>query len=299
VARLTDRGWELLTLSSDSLAVTLVPGKGADITSVRWLDRGIELLWQSPWGLRHRGAPSVAGGSHTRFMDNWPGGWQTIFPNAGPARVVGGVEQPFHGEAALAPWEVVDLDEHEATVTLETRLTRSPFRMRRRVAVVGNGLVVEETALNEGAVRYDAMWSHHPSFGPPLVGPDCRLSTSARVFAADPGVPPVGDYTRVPGPDAGVAWMAYLSDFAGAPEVVLDNGSADVAVTLSWDADPHPCAWLWLEAGATREYPFWGSGYVLAVEPAWAGLHDGVLLGFEPGQWRTATTRLSVGPSRR
>ncbi|MDQ1445744.1 MAG: hypothetical protein QOI20_2208 [Acidimicrobiaceae bacterium] len=320
------RGWDVLTLHSEELSVSVVPGKGGDITSIRWRPLDMELLWQSPWGLRRRGSVAVPGESHVRFLEEWSGGWQTIFPNAGAGGVRYGVEQPFHGEAALAPWEVVAI--HDAgdgpEVVLETRLTRSPFRMRRHLHLVGGALEVEETACNEGHTRYDAMWLHHPSFGPPLLGPDCRIRTTAGTVRVDPHVLPqttdvlpgaVGqwpevaaaerdsevsaDLSRLPGPGAGLVRMAYLHDFPGPARVALENHAAGVSVAMTWDTESHPCAWLWLEAGATVDFPFWGTGYVLAVEPAWAGAPDaqtGVrpLLAFEPGHARTAHTRLEV-----
>lgn len=315
IERTEVRGWDVLTLRSDELAVSVVPGKGGDITSVRWLPRDLELLWQSPWGLRQRGAAPTAGTSHVRFLEQWPGGWQTMFPHAGAAADRGGVEQPFHGEATLAWWDVVEVDERDgaSAVVLETRLTRSPFGLRRRISVEGASVVVEEQAVNEGAVAFDAAWSHHPAFGGPLVSPDCRIRTSARRVVTDPHVvPPLtdapagieaawpmagdADLSRLPAAGAGVNRMAYLHDFPGqVAEAVLENRAAGVEATLSWDTTSHPWAWLWLESGGTTGYPFYGAAYVLAIEPA-SGWEGSPPLTFEAGQTRSARIELSVRP---
>jgi ABC-type microcin C transport system permease subunit YejB len=77
------RGWELLTLRSAAAEVDVVPGKGADILAFRWRATGLNVLWTSPWGLPHRGAAVQYQDSTSAFLDQYPGGWQTIFPNGG------------------------------------------------------------------------------------------------------------------------------------------------------------------------------------------------------------------------
>ena len=40
------------------------------------------------------------------FLHNYGGGWQELFPSCNDACTYRGVELPFHGEVAVAPWDV-------------------------------------------------------------------------------------------------------------------------------------------------------------------------------------------------
>jgi len=45
------RGWQVVNLETPQLRVDVAPGKGGDLTSVVHLATGVELLWQTRWGL--------------------------------------------------------------------------------------------------------------------------------------------------------------------------------------------------------------------------------------------------------
>ncbi len=285
------RGWDVLRLRSGDMEIDLVPGKGCDIVAARCVSRDVDVLWSTPWGLRPPSAIPLSDSPEERFLESYPGGWQMIFPNGGDPSAEGGVTQGFHGEAALAPWDVVAVTtEGEAAVAvLETRLVRSPFRLRRRITLDGDGLLVEESVLNEGSSAREVMWSHHPAFGAPFLDPSCTVATGARrILVDDLRVQPNGeleraatgewphvagrdgssvDLSRVPAPDAGVIRFGYLTDFDGA-WYAIGNPRLGVEAHVSWDADTFPHAWYWLDAGGTEEYPWFGRAYVLAIEPA-------------------------------
>jgi hypothetical protein len=55
------RGWEVLRLTSETLQADLVPGLGGAVTPRCRRRDDLELLWQTPWGLRHRGSPNLTG----------------------------------------------------------------------------------------------------------------------------------------------------------------------------------------------------------------------------------------------
>ena len=73
------RGWQVVNLETPQLRVDVVPGKGGDLTT------GVELLWQTRWGLRARGSMTTPGSSEAALSEAYPGGWQSVFPNAGDA----------------------------------------------------------------------------------------------------------------------------------------------------------------------------------------------------------------------
>ena len=325
VSTVTIRGWEVLRLTTPELEVDVLPGKGGDILAVRWRDTATDVLWKTPWGLRHRGAVPTAADSLTTFIENYPGGWQTLFPNGGTAIAEQGTELGFHGEAAVVPW-----DWQEATVadgvaiTLDTCLVRSPFRLRRRIDVVAGLLTVTETFTNESQTVQEAMWSHHPAFGEPFLDGECRLQTGARTFLADggydtphgdlaPGVTSqwpsakrkdgsTADLSVVPAADAGLDRFGYLMDFIE-PWYTITNPRLGLTATVRWDAAAFPYAWFWCEAAGSAGFPWHQRAYVLAVEPAasypGSGLQvardtTGTVVSFAPGESRTAVVSLEL-----
>ncbi len=306
--------------------VDVLPGKGGDILSATWQPLDADVLWQSPWGLRQHGAVATGGDSVTALMESYPGGWQTVFPNGGDAVVEHGVEWGMHGEAWLAPW---DWTVGDASVELTTRLVRSPFALRKVVALDGATLTITETATNVGGVPVEAMWSHHPAFGAPLLGAGARLETAARtVIVDDARDMPAGDLLvggrgswphapsraggavdlrALPGSDDVADRFLYLTDFDRG-WAAISNPGLGLRAELEWDLATMPHAWLWLEAHATPTFPWYAAAYVLGIEPASSFPGQGVAaargaggppLLFTPGQSRTATVslRLSLEPS--
>lgn len=330
VAATTLRGWEALRLRGGGMEVDVVPGKGADIVAVRDLKSGVDLLWRTPWGLRPPTAISQATSAEERFLEAYPGGWQMVFPNGGDPAAEGDVVQGFHGEASLAPWDVVDAatDGDAAVVLLETLLVRSPFRLRRRITLDGDGLLVEESVHNQGTAARDVMWSHHPAFGAPFLDASCTVDTGARRIlvddlrdhpngelrrAATGAWPHVAgrdgadvDLSRVPAPDARAIRFGYLTDFAQ-PWYEITNSGLGLSARVSWDGETFPHAWYWLDAAGTEGYPWFGRAYVLAIEPASSFPGRGVEavrattanhLRIEPGERRDAWVRLQTRRTR-
>lgn len=312
-----------MRLRTDGIEVEVVPGKGGDILAVR-APGGPNVLYETPWGLPHRGTLLPVGGSHAAFLDQYPGGWQTLFPNAGAEGHIGGALQPFHGEATLVAW---DHEVDGADLVLTTRLRRSPFALHRRVSVTGDTLRVVERFENVGAAPVAAIWSHHPAFGGPLIGPGavmdapaCTVLVEEQIPAAGSGVAPGArapwptvpdgdgrdvDLRRIPQVADGIGRMHYLVDIGDGP-VTIRNADAGVGVELDWDRRTLPAAWVWTEAGATKEAPFFGTQHAFAVEPTTTApdvgidraTATGVARTFEPGVPQEAWVTLRVTSGR-
>jgi len=324
----TVRGWEVLRLATSEIEVDVLPGKGGDILAVRWLATGTDVLWSTPWGLRAHGAVPTAADSMTGFLENYPGGWQTLFPNGGTDTMEQGVSLGFHGESTLIPWEWQRAEIPGGVgVTLDTCLIRSPFRMRRQIALVGGTVTVTESFTNESRVLQEVMWSHHPAFGAPFLDSSCVLEVGARTFVADAGYDTpttdlaagvrstwpevVGkngdrvDLSVVPSPDAGVDRFGYLLDF-DEPVYVITNPTLGLRATVRWDGALFPHAWYWCEAAGSAGFPWHQRAYVLAVEPAasWpgAGLQaardNGTTVAFAPGETKVAEVCLELASVR-
>lgn len=301
----------------------MVPGKGGDILSLRWLPLDIELLWSSPWGLRMNGAASVADGSTSRFLENYPGGWQTLFPNGGPSTSQMGIELGFHGEATLAGWEWERGLASERTVVMNTVLHKSPFAMRREITVEDGSLTVYESIRNRSDLEVEAMWSHHPAFGAPLISEAAEFGISAQTFLVDDGhdtattdffpategkwpmvegkTGPI-DLRKIPSHAAATDRFGYFTDLTDGSAWIA-NAALGIKVDLKWDMAVFPHAWYWLEAGGTKSYPWFGTEYVFAVEPASSipgqGLaavkqKTGTQITFAPGQTLETSVTLEV-----
>ena len=126
------RGWEVLRLTSDVLVADLVPALGGTVISLCRRRDDLELLWQTPWGLRHRGSIDLPGSSEASMYDSYPGGWHSQFPNGGDSASAHGAEWGFDGEARLT-W--LDWRVEGAKLVLSGRLVRSPFEIVRTVVL--------------------------------------------------------------------------------------------------------------------------------------------------------------------
>jgi len=241
-------------------------------------------------------------------MEQYPGGWQTVFPHAGPARVTYGVPWGMHGEVWLAPFEVTASGETAdgAWLEAETRLVRSPFGVRKRVEVAGATVTVTEDVTNEGGHSMEVMWGQHPAFSSALLGPRAELSTSARRVVVDPDrdTPTTDllpgatsswphatgrrddlvDLRPVPPATTTVDRLLYLTGFPEpAPAdrgrdawVRLADPDTGLAATLRWDSTAMPHAWYWLESNATPGFPWYAGVRTLALEPStsWPAARD-------------------------
>lgn len=287
----TVRGWEVLRLRSAEVSVDVVPGLGGTLTALTRRADDAQLLWSTPWGLRHAGAWSVPGSSEAMMLDTYPGGWQTLFPNGGDTAVLHGVEWGYDGEARLT-W--LDWTFDDGVLAMTGRLVRSPFRLTKTVTVDGPSVTVAETVTNAGGEPLEVMWGSQLALGGDLVGPGSTVSTTASVVRPDPrhssasnyeelmpwprslGQRAVVNLSRVPAAGSAETRLAYLTDFT-TPALTVRNAAGSLGVDLSWD-ESWPYLWYSLEAGGREGFPWFSDGYFLALTPAtsWPahGLHE-------------------------
>jgi len=313
------RGWEVLELTTDEIAVTVVPALGGAILSLTRRADTSSLLLSTPWGLPHYGAPTLPGDPQAQAMSTF-GGWQTLFPNGGDAVTVQGVEWPYDGEARLTPldWEFTG-----TSLIMNGRLRHTPFTLTRTLSLRGYELSLSETVRNDGRERAVTMWGSQLTLGGDLLGPDTVLDTAATIVRPDPGFVSSTSYhdlspwprtpgvagmvnlRTVPRPTADESRLAYLSDFTR-PWLRVTRPERRLGLDLEWDGDRWPYVWYRLEAGGQREFPWYGTGYFLGLTPSssWPahGLHearrvDSTSLPMPPGITRTSHAILTVHPS--
>lgn len=301
------------SLHNEQLEVTVLADKGADIYSLVHRASGVDVLFKAPWGVRPPGPWLRAASSLERWMEAYPGGWQLLLPNGGDECKERGVTWGFHGEAALAPWAV--LDRTGSSATLETNLFSAPLHVLRSLTLDGPVLRVDETITNRSAAPVEVMWSHHPAFGAPFIEEGCLISAGCRVLQADDPAPgtlfsvgsrhawpmattsrgEVVDMSIVPGPQQTRAVLAYLLDFTSG-YFAITNPRLGLGVGLRWPLEVFHKAWLWQEVHSTMDWPWFGRAYVVAVEPASTVPGHGMANARAKGQ---SGARLRGGESRR
>jgi hypothetical protein len=311
--------WEVLRLSTEQISVDIVPRLGGSVVSLRRLSDDLELLWQTPWGLRPRGSWSIPGNSEAQMIDTYPGGWQSLFPNGGDTAIVHGVEWGYNGETRLAPfsWEWSG-----TSLVMKTRLVRAPFEVTKTISVRDAEVRVEETVTNVGGEAMEVIWGSQVTFGEPLIGPETVVDSRATTVHPDPGVTDDTSYDDVmpwprsfgnlgvinlrnlPTRDSDETRLAYVTDFVQAT-MTVKNPNRNVAVDLEWDGDAWPHLWYSMEAGGRSGFPWFSRGYFLSLTPSssWPGhgIHDArrvaqTTLWIQPDETRTAqlTVRLQT-----
>ena len=313
------RGWDILRLSTDEVSLDVVPGLGGTITSLTRTRDTAELLWSTPWGLRHAGAYALPGSSEATMIDTFPGGWQTLFPNGGDSATVHGVEWGFDGEARVC-W--LDWESTGASLIMKGRLTRSPFEISKIISLRGRELTVGETVRNVGGEQIEVMWGSQLCLGGALLGPDTVVDAAASVVHPDPqisysfnyddvmpwprshGVDSVINLRNLPESGAGLTRLAYLTEFSR-PWIRVARPALGLGLDLEWDIDCWPYVWYSMEAGGRAGFPWYRDGYFLALTPctSWPahGVHDarrisGTTWWIEPGAARTSHLTVSVHP---
>jgi hypothetical protein len=306
-------GYHAVSLENQFVSITLLPEKGADICSLVYKPKKMDVLWKAPWGMKKIGTGMATAGSNTEvvWMDHYEGGWQEIFPNGGNACVYRGAPLNFHGEASTLPWDYTVVRKSSSRITVEflVRLYRSPFLLRRSLTIEKNlpAVIFDATLLNEAEEEMHFMWGQHPALGQPFLSGDCRIHARARTFCTykaentPPSRIPGGtssawpmaigkdgqsvDLSVVPGPEVRVSEMGYLCDLEEG-WYGITNQKLGFGFGLAWPKEVFRYLWFWQELRGSFGYPWYGRCYVMAVEPFTSipgtGLAEAVAAGTAP-----------------
>lgn len=307
----------MVTLENGALTATVNPRVGGTVTSVLHRESGLSVLGSVPWTALDDPIDSLAARNEPEWLTRYTGGWPLLFPNAGDACEFGGVFHGFHGEASVAPWQILGSGHR---LVLERRFQTVPVTMRRSFSLLGESLIIEETLTSHGVEALRAMWGHHPTFGSDLLNAPFEITCGAAKVTAeaqyDPPANPLrpgaaGRWPDIAGKNGAVditrprrpwASLAYLEDFASSWAAIrrLDNA---IAVQLDWDGRHFPCAWLWIELDGTAEEPWSGRTRLIGIEPnttpcalglAEAHRRGATLLRLDPGQEISSHIHLRV-----
>jgi galactose mutarotase-like enzyme len=286
-------GHTALSLENEHLQVGVLPEKGADIFELIYKSAersdNIQFLMQTPWGLKPHGTQPPAD-----FLENYEGGWQELFPNAGDGCQYRGQDIPFHGEVALLPWQfdVLQDDANETALHLSVNCPRTPFHLERIMRLRRNEsrLLIQEKVTNIGDESYEFVWGHHITLGGNFLEDGCLLDTpaqqiftpdvlyeplTARLEAHQTGTWPLGrgrggesvDLSFVAGPQAHSHDDVILGGLKRGVYRVA-NPRLKLTFILEWDADVFPWLILWQPYGGADLPPLTGI-YGVGLEP-WA-----------------------------
>ncbi|WP_269937883.1 DUF4432 family protein [Arthrobacter sp. HY1533] len=273
-----------ITLRSSALEVVITPERGADIVAVTDLATGIQTLAVSATGQVTSG-PGQFSDSMVNWTNGYPGGWQLMVPNAGPARLHDGIMQGYHGEASLAQWQVLEQTSSRAVLT--TQLFTAPLLLERTVTLDGAELTVRDLVVSQSPDACSFRLGQHPAFGTPFLDEHSYVTVDAGTFMADAVAPgtlaaadscghpgevlpagPVPNSLAIPAPGSGQGLFGALTDFPDAQAAAtFASPTHGFGMRLGWDREIYPNAWLWMEANAGAGWPWFKRLFSMAVEP--------------------------------
>jgi hypothetical protein len=284
-------GWRALTLRNGRVEVTVLPDRGCELYEFRDRSTGVDVLFKSPWGLQPPGARPREGSDGMAFLHNYGGGWQELFPTCNDACSHRGVELPFHGEVAVAAWDVSVASAGGETVELvgRVRCKLTPFLLERRMVLERGGatLTLRERAENSGGSAHELVWGHHCVVGAPFLEAGCRLYAAARTIVTlreaweetarlarsqrEPWPRALlasgarADLRDVPGPEAGAHDDVFLTDLEEGT-IAVENPRLGRTFRLGFDHELFRWLCSWQAYGGAHALPLAGS-YALGIEP--------------------------------
>jgi hypothetical protein len=281
-------GHTVVRMENESLRVGILPGKGADIIELFYKPEGVSFLMRTPQGLK----PPTENPPGD-FLENYEGGWQELFPNPGDAVVYKGKQLPFHGEAALLPWDYsIERDQDLfSTVRFDLKCRKTPFFLQRWMHLSGDDPVLEMKGkiTNLSSERQEFSWGHHIVLGENFLEDGCRVElTEATIVTPEELYEPETallapaqserwphaqgrrtgetiDLSRIPGPDAQQHDDVYLVDLV-VGRVAVVNPRLRLRFVLQWDSQVFGCLVNWRPLGGANLPPLTGI-YGLGIEP--------------------------------
>lgn len=290
--------------------------RGAEILSIVDRVTGLSILANTPWGSQPRAAthapafPTIS--SRDAWMRSYRGGWQVLFPHAGEQEQVDGLQRQYHGEASLVPWQLMDRTTERIRASVQ--LYTVPVTMVRTIEVSNSTITVTDELTNDSDQVVHADIVHHIAFGAEfaagsVIETDALRWTAAggdefelRASQAWPFVRNTAgksvDLSAIPRNDERISRFGWLESFP-TPEIRVHNLKHELIARVLWDDPDLVYAWFWQEVHGSREFPWYGRGYAVGLEPASRPPGPGgprVQLG--PGAVRTVTLSLRLEHDR-
>ncbi len=287
------KGLHAVVLENELLRISVLAGKGTDIVEVNYKPLDLDFTWLTPGGVRNPTSYLTSSpDAFAPYLDNYPGGWQEIFPNGGIPSFANGANYGQHAEVFALPWDVQIVEDDEAAVavrfTVRAQKTAARIEKTLRIASGASSFQITERLVNESDVSIEAMWGHHITYGAPFMKAGCKVTVpdglellihpmdgprridpratpSWPVMAGGDGAPV--DLSVIP-EHGSESEMLYLSGFVGDEAWYrIEDEERGVGARVSWDARQMPYLWFWQELGAGKDYPWYGRANVVGLEP--------------------------------
>lgn len=286
---------ELLVLENERVQIIAWPAMGGALCTFKDRQSGLDALWHNPV-LENPGCHLYAQPvtDRTDLYDTLDGSWFVSLPTGFMPTNYYGAPIGAHGELRAVPWKVTSITQEQGAlvVSLHGNSVRTPFRIERRWILQADSrcLIWEETVVNRSGVDRPLFWMHHPSFGGPLVNGaelhiDCRKvgvygGLDPNQVQVQPGyqgqwphIPEtprgggeIRDCSRVAPAGSGKEHSIMLTEFERGWGCVWNPGLG-LGFGLRWDESFFPYAWSWMEAGGLQDYPLWGEGHLVTIQP--------------------------------
>lgn len=266
----------LVILANEDLQVEVDLDCGAEVTSLRYLPADAELLATTPWArhaddVRSGRARYVTSSPQERWLEEYRGGWQIVFPTIGPD-LPGGAARNYHGEATRARWQLAHSE--RGLLEASTSLFTAPLQIRRSFQLRGRAITVSDRIHNEGATSLLLDYCSHSAFNIDVFGTGSVVSTNAGSFASagSAAVPRDGSASwatdQLSPDERAYTQFGSFSDF-GEPEawVTLTSIDKTFLMTTRWTSRELPHAWVWHVLPGESVFPWFGRGGCLAIEP--------------------------------
>ncbi len=235
-------GADVVTLSTDRLALIVDAGFGGRVTSLT------DLVTRREWLLQGPRADDVSEAAEYRGAASR--GWDECFPTVLSCEsAVWGRQLRDHGMLWGRPWEVVDVGSQH----LEARFQGDGISFCRRLVLQGAGLTAAYAVTSARAAPVPYLWSQHCVLNP-VEGDLISLSGQGPMAAAgvtfDWPAHPARDLSRVGPADEGFVLKSYgLTPAHATAQISGTQGG----LRFDWDGSDIPALGLWLDYGGWPE----------------------------------------------
>lgn len=305
------KAMQVIYMENDLLKIGILAGRGSDIFEFRYKPLDLDFLLRLPKGIKNPARDfSQMRNTASQFEDYYYGGWQEILPNSHSFNYRA-ASLGQHGEVALIPWKyaITKNEADEVAVKLWVQPLRVPIYIEKTLTLKAGEakLCIKERLVNQAETSLDIMWGHHIAFGLPFLEAGAVVETNADTMEAEPSMPAnrrflphkkfqwphaenmqgqQDDARIIPAKDASqYSDLCYLKSFQERAYYSIKNEKENIGFGLTWDKDVFKCLWLWQERNATKDFPWWGQCYTVALEPWTSAGTDQPEEAIDQGEW--------------
>lgn len=290
---ITLAGMPAFYLENDLIKVGVLAGRGCDIFEFIYKPEQLDFLLHLPKGIRNPQTDfSQLRNTATQFEDYYYGGWQVCLPNS-PAFTYRGAALGQHGEVSLIPWQVEwkKCSAEKVSVKFCVEPLRVPIRIERELILKHHTseLEIRERVINRGATSLDIMWGQHIAFGLPFIEAGATIDTNALTMKTESLMPDHHRFQRdivfewpraknkkgepddarivLPKGNTQYSDLCYLEGYNKNAYYSIKSNANNVGFGLTWNGELFKTVWMWHELNATKDFPWWGNCYTVALEP--------------------------------